>query len=151
MTACLCYRRGKDYENKWHQQWVFKGSRLRLGYQPSFGALASTPLQQSRLLSASQQWALWYMRYGKFGLLAWHCCPKEPPSPGCRAPRRSQSWLLREPTTGTPAAALSCSLNSYLHKETSLFQVKDVPQLYLQAGGCCQALDCHLCTSAISR
>lgn len=52
MTACLYYRRGKDYENKQWWQQVFKEQCLDLGCWPSFEAPASTPRQQeSKLLS----------------------------------------------------------------------------------------------------
>lgn len=53
MTACLYYRRGKDYENKWQWKQVFKEQYLDLGCWPLFGAPASSPQQQeSKFLSA---------------------------------------------------------------------------------------------------
>lgn len=87
MTACLCYRRGKDYENERQQQRVFKGPCLRLGYQPSFGALAGTPLrQESKLLSASQQVSTLVHVVWQIGSLGMALLPQRAPSPGCRAP-----------------------------------------------------------------
>lgn len=67
MTACLYYRKGKDYENEQQWQQVFKEQCLDLGCWPSFGAPAGTPWQQdSKLLSALSRapWSMCGMESG---------------------------------------------------------------------------------------
>lgn len=80
MTACLYYRRRKDYENEWRWQQVFKGQCLGSGCWPSSVAPAGTPLRrESKLSAASKQQAPWYMWYGDSGLSARPCHLKEHP------------------------------------------------------------------------